>query len=90
MHTALVTLSIDPDQALAAANALVDEILPKIRSASGFVAGYWLEPIQGQAFSIILFETAEQAHNATPPVTSWDAPGVTINSVELRRVAATA
>ena len=90
MHAALVELTIEPDQAPAAANALVNEILPTIRSASGFVAGYWLEPADGQGFSIVLFETEEQARRATPPVSNWAAPGVVISSVEFRRVAATA
>ena len=90
MHAALVTLTIDPDQAPAAANALVNDILPTVRSAPGFVAGYWLEPADGQGFSIVLSETEEQARQTAPPATSWAAPGVTINDVEFRRVAATA
>lgn len=90
MHAALVTLTIDLDQAPAAANALVNDILPSVRSAPGFVAGYWLEPADGQGFSIVLFETEEQARETAPPVSSWAAPGVTINGVEFRRVAAAA
>jgi hypothetical protein len=39
MHAALVSLTIDPDQAPAAANALTHHILPAIRDAPGFVAG---------------------------------------------------
>ncbi|HMJ00211.1 MAG TPA: hypothetical protein VK488_10295 [Gaiellaceae bacterium] len=66
MYAALVTLTIDPDQAPAAANALVDEILPKVRSASGFVAGYWLEPAHGEGFSMILFETEEHTMQLRP------------------------
>jgi hypothetical protein len=85
-----VTLTIDPEQAPAAANALVNGILPTVRSAPGFVAGYWLEPADGQGFSIVLFETEEQAREAAPPVGRWAAPGVTINGVEFRRVAAAA
>jgi len=42
MHAALVTLTIDPDQAPAAAEALVNDLLPTVRSAPGFVAAYWL------------------------------------------------
>jgi hypothetical protein len=83
-------LTIDADQAPAAADALVSDILPTVRSAPGFVAGYWLEPAEGQGFSIILFETEEQARETAPPATSWAAPGVTISGVEFRRVAATA
>jgi hypothetical protein len=90
VHAALVTLTIDPRQAPAAANALVKDILPAVRSSPGFVAGYWLEPADGQGFSIVLCETEEQTRQTTPPVTSWAAPGVTINQVEFRRVAATA
>jgi hypothetical protein len=90
VHAALVRLTIDPAQAPAAAEALVSDILPTVRSASGFVAGYWLEPSDGQGFSIVLFETEDQAREAAPPVTSWAAPGIAITDVEFRRVAATA
>jgi hypothetical protein len=90
MYAALVTLTIAPDQAPAAANALVDDILPQVRSAPGFVTGYWLEPADDQGFSLVLFETEQQARDAVPPATSWDAPGVTITGTEVRRVAVTA
>jgi hypothetical protein len=82
-------LTIDPQQAPAAASAFVSKIQPTVRSSPGFVAGYWLEPVDGQGFSIVLCETEEQARQTVPPVSSWDAPGVTINGVEFRRVAAT-
>jgi hypothetical protein len=90
VHAALVTLTIDPDQAPAAGEALVNDILPTVRSAPGFIAAYWLEPVDGQGFSILLFETEEQARETAPPASSWAAPGVTISRVEFRRVAATA
>jgi hypothetical protein len=90
MHAALVNMTIDPDQAPAAANALTDRILPAIRSARGFVAGYWLEPVDGQGFSFVVFETEEQARRSAPPVGNWDAPGVSIDDVDLRRIAAVA
>ena len=90
MHAALVRLTIDPEQAPAAAEALISDILPRVRSAAGFVAGYWLEPADGEGFSIVLFETEEQAREAAPPVSSWAAPGITITDVEVRRVAVTA
>ena len=41
MHAALVTLTVDPVHAPAAAAALTNDILPMIRSVPGFVAGYW-------------------------------------------------
>jgi hypothetical protein len=90
MYAALVRLTIDPDQAPVAASALVNDILPTVRSAPGFVAGYWLEPVDGQGFSIVLCETEEQARRAAPSTGSSAAPGVTVNGVEIRRVAANA
>jgi hypothetical protein len=90
MHAALVKLTIDPDQAPAAANALMHDVLPKIRSAPGFVAGYWLEPADGRGFSFVVFETEEQARQSAPPAGDWAAPGVSIDDVDFRRVAARA
>jgi hypothetical protein len=90
VHAALVKLTVDPEQAPAAAAALTNDILPRVRSAPGFVAGYWLEPADGQGFSMVLFDTEEQARETAPPVSSWDAPGIVITGVEFRRVAATA
>jgi hypothetical protein len=90
MHAALVTLAIDPEQAPAAADALTREILPRIRSAPGFVAGYWLEPVDGRGFSFVVFETEQQARRSSPPAGNWAAPGVDIEGVEFRRVAASA
>jgi hypothetical protein len=90
VHAALVRLTIDPKHAPAAAEALMSDIRPRVRSAPGFVAGYWLEPADGEGFSIVLFETEEEAREAALPVNSWAAPGVAISGVEFRRVAATA
>jgi hypothetical protein len=90
MHAALVNLTIDPDEAPAAANALTHHVLPAIRSAPGFVAGYWLEPVDGQGFSFVVFGTEEQARQSAPPTGNWAAPGVSINDVDFRRVAASA
>jgi hypothetical protein len=88
MYAALVKLTIHADQAPAAADALTRDLLPTIRSAPGFVAGYWLEPADGQGFSFVVFETEEQVRRSAPPASSWAAPGVTVNDVEFRRVAA--
>jgi hypothetical protein len=90
MHAALMKLTIDPDQAPAAANALTHDILPAVRSAPGFVAGYWLEPVDGHGFSFVVFETEEQARRSAPPASNWAAPGVSIDDVDFRRVAASA
>ena len=90
MHAALVNLTIDLDQAPAAANALSNDILPATRSAPGFLAGYWLEPVDARGFAFVVFETEEQARKSAPPAADWRAPGVSIDDVDFRRVAATA
>jgi hypothetical protein len=87
MHAAVLHLTIDPALAPAAAAAFTSEILPRVRAAPGFVAGYWLEPVDRQGFGFLLFDTEEQAVAATPPATAWPAPGVTILRTDVRRVA---
>ncbi|MFI1966726.1 hypothetical protein ACH429_21870 [Streptomyces pathocidini] len=87
MYAAIVTVTIDPAQAPAAAAALMADVLPRIRSAPGFVSGYWMEPVGGQGLSVVLFKEEEQARAATPPAIGWTAPGVTVDGVEFRRVA---
>jgi hypothetical protein len=86
-HAALVYLTIDPALASAAATAFTSQILPRVQGAPGFIAGYSVDPVDGQGFGFLLFETQEQALMATPPATPWLAPGVTILSVDVRRVA---
>jgi hypothetical protein len=87
MHAALMHLTIDPAMAPAAAAAFTNELLPRVRAAQGFVAGYWMEPVERQGFGFVLFETEEQARKAMPPVTNWSAPGVAIVRLDIRRVA---
>jgi hypothetical protein len=87
MYAALVRLTIDAALAPAAARTFTDDILPRVKSADGFVGGYWLDPADGQGFGFVLFETEAQARRATPPQSSWAGPGVTILGVDVRRVA---
>ena len=87
MHAALMHLTIDPALAPAAAAAFTNELLPRVRRALGFVAGYWMEPVEREGFGFVLFETEEQALKAMPPVTTWSAPGVAIVRLDIRRVA---
>jgi hypothetical protein len=87
MYAALIRMTIDPAQAPAAAAAFTQSILPRVRASDGFVAGYWVDPVDGEGFGFVLFDTADQARHATPPASTWSAPGVTIRSVDVRRVA---
>jgi hypothetical protein len=87
MYAALVKLTIDPAQAPAAAAAFTTQILPKVTSAEGFRTGHWLDPSDGEGLGLIIFETEQQARRLEEPAFDWSAPGVTILSVDIRRVA---
>jgi len=54
------------------------------------VAGYWVEPVDGVAMSVIVFKTKEAAERPVRNAQPGDspAPGVTVQSVEIRRVLA--
>jgi hypothetical protein len=87
MYAALVNLTIDPAQAPAAAAAFTGEVLPRLKSADGFVGGYWVDPVEGHGFGFVLFDTEEHARQAAAPASNWNAPGVTVLGVDIRRVA---
>jgi hypothetical protein len=40
-------------------------ILPKVKGAAVLVAGYWVDPADGQGFGFLVFENEEQAVSAT-------------------------
>ena len=87
MYAAVVNLTIDAEQAPAAAAVFSNDILPRLEATSGFVGGYWLDPAEGKGLGLVLFETAEQAKQIEPTRFDWSAPGVTIRGVDVRRVA---
>jgi hypothetical protein len=87
MYAAIVKLTIDPAQAPAAAAAFTSDILPRIRSAPGLVAGYFLDPADGRGFAFMVFDSEANARGSTPLTADWSAPGVTIEGSEYRRIA---
>lgn len=89
MYAALMHLTFDPELAPAAAKAFQGELLPSVRVATGFRGGYWVDPAAGKGFGFMLFDTEEQAQSASV-AGKWAAPGVTVDKVDVRRVAATA
>lgn len=69
---------------------LEDEIIPRARQLPGAVAGYWLGAIGDVVMSIIVFESKEDAERPIPNAQPGDnpAPGVTVESFEVREVVA--
>ncbi len=87
MYAILIQLTINPQFASEAATTFTNSILPKVKSAPGFIAGYWVDPVNDKGFGFILFENADQAKSVLPPTIDWAAPGVIINKFDMRRVA---
>ena len=53
----------------------------------GFLRGHWLEPSGGEGLGLVLFETEQQARRMAQLAFDGSAPGVTILSADIRRVA---
>ncbi len=90
MHAVLMTVTIDPAGLDQAQKALHEEINPMVSAAPGFIAGYWLDPTDGEGLSLVVFETEEQARQTAPPPGASPTPGVTIANVQFRPVVASA
>jgi hypothetical protein len=88
MYAALVSVTIDPAQADASRSMLNEQVVPMVKAAPGFVAGYWTEPENGRAFSMVVFESEEQARAVAPPKGSSPAAGVVVDTLEFREVIA--
>ena len=86
MHAVVVNVEItDPD----AARQGLAEIVPQVTSAPGFVAGYWVRIDDRRGTSVVVFETEDQARAGAPPA-DGSAPGVTMTSVSVGEVLASA
>jgi hypothetical protein len=86
MHAVVVTVKVGNVEE--ARPKLLEQVVPAVSQAPGFVAGYWLEPIDGHGLSVVVFESEEAAkvaaENVQPP------SSVTLESVEVREVVASA
>jgi hypothetical protein len=83
VHAVVATVRVQ-DSAVARAS-LADLRLDLVPRAPGFVAAYWLEPIDGTGMSVIVFETREHAEQAAAyPLPAL--PGVTPLTLEIREV----
>ncbi len=59
MHAVIVDVTInDPE---AAEQNLRSEVVPRVSSAPGFVAGYWSRPEPGKGVGFIVFESEDAA-----------------------------
>jgi hypothetical protein len=91
MHAVQVKVTIkDPERAL---SELQERIVPMVKQAPGFVAGYWLAPEGDHAESLVIFESEEAANGMVEAVRGMpgqDEAPVTFESIEARGITANA
>ena len=85
MHAVVINAAITDRDALPTA---LDELVPEVSGAPGFVAGYWIALGQNQGISILVFDSEASAslQALTTQVAGSDA--ATIDSVEVGEVSA--
>lgn len=88
MHAVVVRVSIgDPEKAQ---EGLREQVIPRVKSAPGFVAGYWTRSDDGRnGLSMVVFENEDAARQAAEQLRAGGATPetVTIESAEVREVA---
>ncbi len=89
MHAVIVSVTIS-DQEQAAA-FLREQVVPRVKQAPGFVAGYWVS-IQdgGKGRGTIVFESEEAARAAAEQIGQAPGEAVSLDSVDVGEVVATA
>jgi heme-degrading monooxygenase HmoA len=87
MHAVVVNVTItDPE---ASEVVLREQVVPRVSQAPGFVAGYWTRKGNG-GLSMSVWESEDAANTASEMVRSVAPEGVTVDSVEVREVVASA
>jgi hypothetical protein len=76
-----------------ARQGLVDETVPAVKQAPGFVAGYWTRSEDNKGVGMVVFESEDAARAVAERIRSEGPPdpsAVTIDNVEVREVVASA
>jgi hypothetical protein len=94
MHAVLTHVSISDYDA--ARKMLHSQVMPGAKAAPGFVAGWWLAPVDGKSgsgVSIEVFDSEDAARSFVQQFQSQGPPDTTlvaIDSIEVREVAGNA
>jgi hypothetical protein len=86
MHAVVVRVTIEDREA--AQRALTEQVVPGVKQAPGFVAGYWTAGSGNDGLSIVVFESEEAARSAGEMVRDRVPQGVNVEDVEVREVVA--
>ena len=83
MHAVVTTVSIGDE---GATDVLREQVVPRISSLPGFVAGYWVRVADDRGSSVVVFESEDAANAAREQI--QPPPNVTIESAEVGEVVA--
>jgi hypothetical protein len=88
MHAVVtrVTINGDPDAGL---GELREKVVPGVSRAPGFVAGYWTRQ-DNSGLSMVVFESEEAADVARQQIPNSMPDAVSLDSIEVREVVASA
>jgi hypothetical protein len=87
MHAVVVRVTINDEEE--ADQRLREDIVPRVSQAPGFVTGYWTRK-DNNGLSMVVFESEDAATTVSEMVPSMISDAVTVDSVEVREVAAQA
>ena len=87
MYAVVVRVTIKDEAA--ATTALTEEVVPRVKQAPGFKAGYWTRK-DDNGLSMIIFETEEQAKTASEAISGNMPDTVSLDHVGVREVVASA
>lgn len=89
MHAVVVRVSLS--DAESARKTLTEQVVPAVSQSPGFVAGYWTwSDDQSNGQSMIVFESQEAAQTVADRLRGMVPEGVTVESIEVRQVVASA
>jgi heme-degrading monooxygenase HmoA len=85
MHAVVVKVTINDETE--ADRQVREDVVPRVSQAPGFVTGYWTRK-DSTGLSMVVFESEDAATAFSERVPSIAADAVTVESVEVREVAA--
>src|SRR3954467_8461053 len=94
-HATIATFRMDPAQEAAQIQGLQEFIVPSVRQAPGFVAGYWtLDRESNERVAFILFDSREAAtslaENVRANAPNQVAVGIELLSIRVSEISASA
>lgn len=87
MHAVVINVSFTD---FTAAKGELSGLVPRVSSAPGFVAGYWIALSQDKGTSVVVFDSEDSAQTLVGMLAGAPAMAVTVDSVDVGEVIAQA